>query len=446
MGDDNLRLAPHAHILIMLAGAKLLFTAGRWRRTVFALLLACVQLVPGAAAAAAKVHVEFWTMSLKPKFTPYLKSLVKQYETAHPNVELEWVDVPWDALQTKLTAAIVAGSAPALVQLNVPWAYDYARYGALRPIDDLLGKDRASYTDGAVADLTFEGKVYGFPHYNSVNVMAYNTALFKQAGITHIPTTRDEQLAAAKEIKARTGQYGFSPALGKVAGLFLEEGLPLVENGKAVFNSPAHVAFIAKLADAYKAGGLLKDKLFSEDNYPASIDAYKSGRMAMLEAPPSALTRVRDDAPEVYAVTDVAPVPIGGPGIAAGGWLFHFAMPKGTKEDVAGEAAQVAKFLTNAENQLEFAKLAGAFPTAKNAVADPHFQKLRTDAGAYEKAMAIGAKRMDVVRTLYVAGVPGFERLNKRLQDAVEAAIIGRKDVKAALDQAVAFWNSKLAP
>jgi len=388
------------------------------------LMMACVLLASGPAPAADKVHVEFWTMSLKPKFTAYFRTLVKQYEATHPNVELEWVDVPWDALQTKLTAVIVAGSAPALVQLNVPWAYDYALYGALRPIDDLLGKDRDNYTDGAIADLTFNGKVYGFPHYNSVNVMAYNTALFKQAGITHIPTTRDEQLTVAKEIKARTGQYGFSPALGKIAGLFLEEGLPLIENGKAVFNSPAHVAFIAKLADAYKAGGLLKDKLFSEDNYPASIDAYKSGRMAMLEAPPSALTRVRDDARDVYAVTDVAPVPIGGPGIAAGGWLFHFAMPRGTTAIVATEAAQFAKFLTNAENQLEFAKIAGA----------------------YEKAMALGAKRMDTVRTLYVAGVSGFERLNKRLQDAVEAAIIGRKDVKTALDEAAAFWNSKLGP
>ncbi|TMG81572.1 MAG: extracellular solute-binding protein, partial [Betaproteobacteria bacterium] len=77
-------------------------------------------------------------MSLKPKFTAYFRTLVKQYEAVHPNVELEWVDVPWDALQTKLTAAIVAGSAPSLVQLNVPWAYDYALHGALRPIDDLL--------------------------------------------------------------------------------------------------------------------------------------------------------------------------------------------------------------------------------------------------------------------------------------------------------------------
>ena len=425
---------------------KLLVTDHRLRRIARFALVAFSLLCAGFVQAADKVHIEFWTMSMKPKFTPYFKGLVREYEATHRNVELEWVDVPWDTLQTKLTAAIVAGSAPALVQLNVPWAYDYALYGALRPIDDLLGSERDRYTEGAIADLTFKGKVYGFPHYNSVNVMAYNRTLFKAAGIEHIPTTRDEQLEAAKQIRARTGQYGFSPALGKIAGVFLEEGLPLVENGKAVFNSPAHVALIRKLGDAYKAGGLLKDKLFSEDNYPASIDAYKSGRIAMLEAPPSALTRVRDDAPDIYAVTDVAPVPIGGKGVAAGGWLFHFAMPKGTADGVAIEAARFAKFLTNDANQLAFAKLAGTFPTSKGAVADAHFRSLRTDAGAYEKAMALGAQRMGIVRTLYVAGVPGFERLNKRLQDAVEAAIIGRRDVQAALDDAVAYWNARLNP
>ena len=191
-------------------------------------LVLCGLFTATDATAADNVHVEFWTMSLRPKFTAYFKQLVKTYESSHPNVELEWVDVPWDTLQTKLTAAIVAGSAPALVQLNVPWAYDYALYGALRPIDDLLGDDRENYTEGSIADLTFKGKVYGFPHYNSVNVMAYNRTLFKEAGITRIPATRDEQLDAAKKIKARSGQYGFSPALGKIAGVFLEEGLPLV--------------------------------------------------------------------------------------------------------------------------------------------------------------------------------------------------------------------------
>ena len=407
-------------------------------------LAVCSILVSGMATAKEPIRVEFWTMSLKARFTPYFKDLIARYEAGHPDVKLEWVDVPWDTLQTKLTAAIVARSAPALVQLNVPWAYDYSLYGALRPIDDLLGADRATYTDGAVADLTFNGKVYGFPHYNSVNVLAYNRTLFRQAGIARAPATLDEQLEAAKSIRARTGHYGFSPALGKIAGIFMEEGLPLVEHGNAVFNSPRHVALIAKLADAYKAGGLLKDKLFAEDNYPASIDAYKSGRMAMLVAPPSALIRIRDDAPDIYSVTDVAPAPAGGSGIAAGGWLFHFAMPVGTSDRVAEKAAQFAKFLTNDENQLAFAKLAGGFPTARKAAADPHFQRPQASAAAYDKAMAVGARSMDVVRTLYVAGVPGFERLNKRLQDAVEAAIIGRKDIQGALDEAAAYWNAKL--
>jgi len=413
-----------------------------------ALLAVACALVPYGAAAADKVHVEFWTMSMRPKFTPYFKALVRQYEADHPGVELEWVDVPWDVLQTKLTAAIVARSAPALVQLNVPWAYDYALHGALEPVDELLGPARANYTEGAIADVTFNGKVYGFPHYNSVNVMAYNKTLFEQAGIARPPATLDEQLAAAKLIRAKTGQAGFAPALGKIAGIFLEEGLPLIENGKAVFNSSAHVALIARFADAYKAGGLLKDKLFSEDNYPASIDAYKSGRLAMMVAPPSALIRVRDDAPDIYRVTDAAPAPMrgddGSARVAAGGWLFHFAMPRGTQGQVAVEAGRFARFLTNDTNQLAFAKLAGTFPTARQAAADAYFQRLPDNAHAYERAMAIGAKGMDVVRTLYVPGVPGFERLNKRLQDAVEAAVIGRKDIKVALDEAVNYWNSKL--
>ncbi|WKB51565.1 extracellular solute-binding protein [Eleftheria terrae] len=407
-------------------------------------LAACGLLLSHAASAADKVKVEFWTMSMKPKFTPYFDSVVKKYEAANPNVDVEWVDVPWDVLQAKLTASIAAGSAPALVQLNVPWAYDYAQDGVIQPVDALLGADRAAYAEGPLKDVTFNGKTYGFPHYNGANVTAYNTKMFQQAGIAKPPASLDEQLAAAKAIKAKTGQAGFSPALGKIAGVFLQEGLPLVENGKAVFNSPQHVALLAKFQDAYKSGALLKDKLFAEDNFQSSIDAYKSGRLGMLVAPPQALVRIRDDAKDIYAVTEVTAAPVGPTKVAAGGWLFHFAVPKGATGAVFTEAGKFAKYLTNDENQIEFSKQSGTFPTARKAAADPVFQQLPANAGAFEKAVSTGAKTMDAIRTLYVAGVPDFETLNKRLQDAVEAAVIGRKDIKASLDDAAAFWNAKL--
>ncbi|AKJ31620.1 ABC transporter substrate-binding protein [Caldimonas brevitalea] len=406
-------------------------------------MAACGLMLGGAAGAADKVKVEFWTMSLKPKFTPYFETLVKQYEAANPGVDLEWVDVPWDVLQSKLTAAIAAGSPPALVHLNVPWAYDYSQDGVIQPVDSLLGAERAAYAEGPIKDVTFNGKVYGFPHYNGANVTAYNTKLFQQAGLSKPPATLEEQLAAAKAIKAKTGQAGFSPALGKIAGIFLQEGLPLVENGKAVFNSPQHVALIAKFQDAYKSGALLKDKLFAEDNFQTSIDAYKSGRLGMMVAPPQALVRIRDDAKDVYAVTEIAAAPLGPTKVAAGGWLFHFAVPKGVTGATFTEAGKFAKFLTNDANQLEFSKLSGTFPTTRKAANDAHFQQAG-NAGAFEKAVATGAKTMDSIRTLYVAGVPDFETLNKRLQDAVEAGVIGRKDIQASLNDAAAYWNSKL--
>lgn len=401
--------------------------------------------LPLSALAQDKVTVEFWTMSLKPKFTPYFQNLVKQYEAANPNVKIEWVDVPWDVIQSKLTASIAAGQPPALVALNVPWAYEYSLNGVIQPVDGLFGKDIALYSDGAIKDVSFNGKPYGFPHYNGASVLAYNKTLFTQAGITKVPATLDEQLAAAKTLKAKTGQAGFSPSLGKIAGVFLQEGLPLVENNKAVFNSPKHVALLAKFADAYKSGALLKDNLFSEDNFQSSIDAYKSGRLGQLVAPPSALTRVRDDAKDIYAVTEVAPAPLSATKIAAGGWLFHFAVPKGITGATLTEAGKFGKFVTNDTNQVEFSKLAGTFPTTKKAAQDPFFQSLKPDAGAFEKGVAIGARSLDSIRTLYVAGVPEYEVLNKRLQDATEAAVIGRKDIKASLDEAAAFWNTKLA-
>src|SRR5471032_1985272 len=224
-------------------------------------------LLSGAALAAAADKIEFWTFSTKPKYTPYCETLVKNYEAANPGVKVEWVDFPWDVIQTKLVTRIVAGTPPALVNLNVPWADEFARDGLLTPVDALLADARPRYLASTLEDLTFNGRTYGFPMYSNVAVITYNKDLFKAAGLTHAPRSMDEELDYARRIAASTGQAGLCPALSKIDGLFMQQGLAVIANGKAVFNSPRHVAFIQKLADTYKAGGLLKDSLFAEDNF-----------------------------------------------------------------------------------------------------------------------------------------------------------------------------------
>jgi putative chitobiose transport system substrate-binding protein len=401
----------------------------------------------GAAASvwAADTNIEFWTFSMKPKFTPYFESVVRNYEAGNPGVKIEWIDFPWDVIQTKLVTRIVAGTPPALVNLNVPWADEFARDGLLTPVDSLLGASRSAYIPSTLDDLRFNGKTYGFPMYSNVAVIAFNTKIFKDAGLSRGPVSLDEQLAFARQIAARTGKAGIAPALSKIDGLFMQQGLAVIANGKAVFNSAQHVALVQKLADTYKAGGLLKDSLFAEDNFPAVIDAYKGGRLGMLLAPPTALKRIQGDAKDIYAITDVAPAPLGPTGIADGGWLVHFAIPKGIDARLLPAVGKFALYLTGDANQLAFAQQASVFPTTVKAAADPFFLALPKNAGAAEKAVAAGALSIAHSRTMYVAGIDDYNELRRSLVKAVEAGVTGKQDVKLALDAAVLVWNKKLA-
>ncbi|MFC4159703.1 extracellular solute-binding protein [Chitinimonas lacunae] len=410
-------------------------------------LLLAAGLLVSAEALADKPQLEVWTMSLSPKFNDYFKQLISRYNAANPAVEWRWVDYPWDVIQTKFTAAVAAGRPPALVNLNVPWAYDYKQDNLIQPLDQWV--DKSQYTEGAIRDVTFDGKVYAFPHYNGANVIAFNTELFRKAGLDPAkpPQSLDQQLAYAKQIKAKTGVAGFAPAIGptKIEGFFMQEGLDVVKDGRAVFNSPRHVELLRKLADAYKSGALFRNNLFAQDNFQVSMAAYNSGQMAMLVSTPTSLTRVRDDAPAIYKITDVAGAPLGPTRIASGGWMFNFAVARNVDPKLLPEIGKFGSYLTNADNQLAFSKQAGTLPTAKKTAADPFFQSLPANAGAVEKGLAVAARHLDNTRTVFLAGVKDAELLSNRLAAAVEQAVTGRKEPQAALNEAVAFWNQKLA-
>jgi putative chitobiose transport system substrate-binding protein len=47
----------------------------------------------------------------------------------------------------------------------------------------------------------------------------------------------------------------------------LQQGLPVIKANRAAFDSDAHVRLVEQLKTVYAAGGLLKDKLFAEDNF-----------------------------------------------------------------------------------------------------------------------------------------------------------------------------------
>ncbi|GGP27010.1 ABC transporter substrate-binding protein [Silvimonas amylolytica] len=413
----------------------------KFRQSVLTLVAASCAFASLSAVAADKTKVEFWSNSLSPKFDAVMKDLTARFNAANPDIQAVWVDVDWDAFQPRFISAVAAGNAPDLVNLPVPWAAEYAQKGLLLPLDSKINGFKGMYTDAALKDVTYNGKVYGLPWYNSVSIIAYNKGIFDKAGLKTAPKSLDELFAYSRQIKDKTGVAGFAPKVQEFSSWFMYQGLPVIQNGKAVFNSPEHVKFVERFAQAWKDGSIPKDVFKME--FEQEIAAYDSGKIAMMTTSPQALKRTQTDAKPVYAQTVTASFPLSKGNTPFGGYLFFWSVPQGSKH--ADAAIKLGQFLTNDANQLAFSKATETtFPSTRNAVSDAYFQSGANSADPIEHGRAVAAEAIRQARTLTVTGLPDEAAMNKKLQDELEEAISGRKPVKQALDEAVAFWNGKL--
>jgi putative chitobiose transport system substrate-binding protein len=406
------------------------------------MLIVGTALFAGVHAQAADMELEFWTMNLA-KFNTYFDQTIVKFNEANPGLKAKWVDMNWDQIQPKLIASIAAGNPPALVNFNVPWVHEFAAQGNILPLDQFLGANKAIYSTNAVKDVQVKGQMYAFPWYNSTQIIAYNKDIFAKAGIKNAPKTFDDFIVMGKQIKAKTGLAAFAPKMSDMIGFFYYAGLPVITDGKAVFNSPKHVAFIQKFADLYKAGVMPKDVF--KMAFEQEIAAYNSGKIAMMTTAAQGLKRTETDAKAIYDKTEVAPFPLDAGKLNLGSWMMDFVIPKGTKDPAA--AAKLGIFLTNDEQQLAFSKATeSTMPSTKKANLDPYFQSGANSADVVDRARSVAAKSMDNARTLTLTPgiLPDETVMTKKLQDEIQNAVEGRKSVKEALDTAAAAWNEKL--
>ena len=71
-------------------------------------------------------QLEFWTMQLQPKFNRYFKDAIGTFEVANPGTKVNWVDVPWGAMQGKIQAALMS------IRCIRLWVLDFAGVGRTR--------------------------------------------------------------------------------------------------------------------------------------------------------------------------------------------------------------------------------------------------------------------------------------------------------------------------
>ena len=389
-------------------------------------------------------QLEFWTMQLQPKFNDYFKDAIGKFEVANPGIKVNWVDIPWGAMQGKIQAAMGAKTAPDVVNLNPDFAIQLAAKNAWLDLDPVLTKGESKdYLSSIWQAGTLNGKAFSFPWYLTTNVTIYNQELFTKAGVVKPPTTYQELAQVAKQIKEKTGKYALFTTFvpedsNDVLESLVQMGVQLVDKqGKAAFNTPAGKAAFQYWVDLYKQGLLPKEAL--TQGHQQGIQLYQAGETAMLSAGAPFIDTIAKNAPQIAKVSAVAPQISGQTG-KKGVAVMNLVIPRSTKTPDA--AVKFALFITNAANQLAFAQASDTLPSNIKAAAElKTILADRGDRSILEQGKLISAEQVSQSEIL----IPPLKNLNilkQAIYENLQAAMLGEKTVEQAITTAASTWDT----
>ncbi|MDI1463451.1 sugar ABC transporter substrate-binding protein [Catellatospora sp. KI3] len=393
-----------------------------------------------------KGEITFATLALKPTFDEYINGVIAKFEAAHPGAKVNWVDVPFQGAQEKFTTDAQAGTLADVVNLNPNFAQKLERQGVFYDLAANAGDVKPTFVPGAWDAFTVPGQpgAYALPWYLTTEVTMINKDLYVKAGLDPAkpPATIDEALEQAKKISqaGKGAFYGIHPALeNRFITDLARLGVPLLNADQTqwTFNTPEAAAYLTKLRDMYQSKAIAPDWL--TQNHAKATEAYSAGQTAIFPSGANFLKVVKQNAPKIAENTGVGPQlagTAGAPNMSVMGLL----VPKASKNPHL--ALEFAKYVSNAENQLAFAKIVTILPSTTASLTDPYFTDT-SDGTPESAARKIMAEQIATAKNL--TPVQFDDRTKAAVLAKIQLAVKGDLDPKTALDQAVAEANTLLA-
>lgn len=380
-------------------------------------------------------EITFQTWSLKPKYTDYINGVVDAFQKQHQGTTVKWVDQPADGYLAKVMADASAGSLPDVINVPPDLSFPLAKAGQLVDLDQELKDAKPEYLANAWQAFEIPGKggCYGFPWYLNTGPVFYNKALFQQAGLDpNKPPTNFKELEqqALQLAQKKVAMLGQTPTIADF-GLY---GVKLFDNDKFTFNEAKGVEFVESYKRMYDAGALIPEAL--TQNYTGSGAKFMAQQTALSPGSAYDLGKFKTDAPSLYANIGITK-PITNTG-SANMFLHGVSVPKSSKNQAT--ALAFGRFLTNAENQVKFAKLASIFPSTSKGGDDPYFT---TEDGSDEARVRVAAAKQLKTAVNYTP-VQFSDQMREALLQQLADAMLGKKSPKQALDDAVNECNRLL--
>jgi putative chitobiose transport system substrate-binding protein len=387
-----------------------------------------------------------WTLQLQ-EFSTVLKPLFASFEAKHPNVKINWVDLPFSEGEKRTLTAMLSPSVPDVINLNPTFSMLLAQKKALVNLADetLVSKAQANtYLPVAWKGCQLSGFQYAIPWYVTTKLRIVNKPLLAKGGkaFTTLPIAESMPVQALKTFKINTnGAFYVLPDLAHNGSflkyLFQRNVLAFRLNaatGKPQFSLATNPTMLNTLQfwqQAYTQGAYSSEVLVN--GYSAAVQAYQTGKLAVLEGGASLLKSIETNAPAIYANTQVLPLQNDNqPNHRTDVLAMVLVVPAKSKHPKL--ATELALWMTNTTHQLALAKVAPVLPSTIAGVQDAWFQPTKPleQLSPAEQARVLGARQL-LHATEPFPLLPQQKLVNEAVEDTVQTLLYKQTPVQPAI-------------
>jgi multiple sugar transport system substrate-binding protein len=367
--------------------------------------------------------------------------------TKQTGIKVKWVNIDWDSLQTKISAAAAAKTYFADAT-DVDWSRvgQLGKLGWFYPMENYVDTKSMKSDMPQLASFTSGGHVVGIPYDASYMVTTVNTDMFTKAGITTMPTTIDEYTRDLQQIKskgvvAHPLNIPFAAAEG-LSTYWYETtnaygGTILDANGKPQFKDPSSAGYKAAqwMVNAMKTGLIPPGNINVTDSQGQQTLMAK-GQVASTFSDYSGVVGVLYNAPSQSSVVNKVKY-LATPG--ANGPAANLSNPDGVgipkQAKYPKAAAEFIKWFTSAAQQEEFAGLNGAAKAWSAYTLPSHLSSVQKMATAGNLAGGDTlAALLKTSKPVFAQGAPTwYPKFSNAVYTNLHAAATGSMSVDAAI-------------
>ncbi|WP_329016505.1 ABC transporter substrate-binding protein [Streptomyces sp. NBC_01601] len=346
---------------------------------VAALLLLLAGCSTGGTRDDGRITLRFQSLAWQQESVAANKELVREWNAAHEDVKVEYVQGNWDGVHDQLLTSFEGGEAPDVIHDASDDLADFAYGGDLADLSGLLSERLKSDIPKRSWQATTFGKgVYGVPFLQEPRVLVANSAWLRKAKV-RIPTpghpwSWDEFRKITGQLSGE-GRYGVAWPLKEPVSVTLNLGLSA---GGTLFQRGSD----GKVTVRFGAGDAVvprtvHDQVARDRSAPAStlgsggsdtLPGFFGGRYAMVPLGFSYRQQIEQQAPKGFE-WEVLPAPAGADGLTQGVSPQTLSIAEDCPHKK--EAAEFIDFLLRPKNMVRLALGDWMLPTGTQALADP---------------------------------------------------------------------------